>query len=207
MAILDIHTHHAAPYPEGVVCADIDSFVPMESQLYSLGIHPWSEVDFDPLFERLEKLAAAAPVVAVGECGIDMVKGGPMYEQLLHFKRHVDLSEQLKKPLVIHDVKAHDMIIGCRRDLNPKMPWVIHGFRGKPTVAKMLVDAGCMLSFGEKFNPETLRSVPEDFILAETDESSLCIDEIIERLSEGAGKKLRDIILVNTDRVLFPLKH
>ena len=118
------------------------------------------------------------------------------------FKRHVELSESLRKPLVIHDVKGHDIIAGARRDLAPTQPWVIHGFRRKPEVAEMLLRAGCYLSFGEQFNADTLRATPEDRILAETDESPLDITEVIASLSAAYGKDLTPTIAENTMKIL-----
>lgn len=202
MALLDIHTHRTAPYPTGIISADINTFVPVEGQLYSLGVHPWDAGDFNNLFARVEAESQSPHIVAIGECGIDTLRGGPMFEQLNHFKAHIELSEKLKKPLIIHDVKAHDIIIGCRRDLKPSMTWIIHGFRGKPSVAQMLLKAGCMLSYGEKFNPESLVVTPDEFLLAETDESSMSITSIIETMSAAAGRDLHDIVMRNTGRII-----
>ena len=215
---LDIHTHHPAPQPLAVVSASPEGFEPLENQLYSVGIHPWliSRNLSTPEWEIFEKSVSLPSVVAIGECGVDKLKGGPMFLQLIIFKKQIDLSEKLGKPLIIHDVKAHNMIVGYKREYKPKQNWVVHGFRGKPTVAKMLTDEGIYLSFGENFNPESLRSVPKNMILAETDESSLSIKEIIENLynslypqsqeSQTSHTTLEDftsLIEVNTNRFLF----
>lgn len=203
--ILDIHTHHAAPRPEAVISVTPLEFNPLSRQFYSVGIHPWdtAEAPSGEMWQRLETAALSDSAVAIGECGIDTLKGGPMFRQLTVLKRQIELSEQLKKPLVIHDVKAHDIITGLRRDLKPSQPWIIHGFRGKPQLAAMLTAAGCHISFGEKFNPETVRSVSKEWILAETDESALPIEDIIRRLEEARGEPLLEVIAGNTDRIFF----
>ncbi|MCH5222684.1 MAG: TatD family hydrolase [Muribaculaceae bacterium] len=206
---LDIHTHHPAPRPLAVVNADFMDFHPMEGQLYSVGIHPWTTIE-EPtreMWETLESAASLPCVVAIGECGVDKVKGGLMFRQLLVMQRQIKLSEQLRKPLIIHDVKAHDIIVGLRRDMKPTQNWVVHGFRGKPTVAKMLTDAGIYLSFGEKFNPDALKITPRELILAETDESPLSIEAIIETLSINRGEIMMPVIEANTDRFLSPISH
>lgn len=202
---LDIHTHHPAPQPLAVVSVSTEGFNPLEGQLYSIGIHPWlTEKTVTPQqWEELERLASLPCVAAIGECGIDNLKGGPLFKQLLVFKRHIDLSEKLGKPLIIHDVKAHDVIVGLKRDLKPMQKWLIHGFRGKPTVAKMMTDAGIYLSFGEKFNPQTPPNVPQHMILAETDESELSIREIINALSNNISKDMTRIIAENTANFLY----
>ena len=201
---LDIHTHHAAPQPYGVISVGAKDFVPIEDQWYSVGVHPWDTLkeptpqewlDFEKAIERPE-------VVAIGECGIDKIKGGLMFLQLKVFQRQIDLSEKLGKPMVIHDVMAHDIVEGLRRDLTLTQPWAVHGFRGKPTVAKMLTDAGIYLSFGENFNEEALRITPPEFILAETDESILTIEEIIGKLSQAANRDMRPLIVSNTASII-----
>lgn len=208
MKLLDIHTHHLAPQPEGIISlrygiGDMPGI--MTTQRYSIGIHPWdTPVGMDEgLRSKLKELAEQPEIVAIGECGIDLTpRGGPLYQQLQLFKWHIELSEHLCKPLIIHDVKAHDIIAGARRDFKPTMNWAIHGFRRKPEVASMLLRAGCYLSFGAEFNEETLRTVPRDKILAETDESLLTIEEIICRMSCAVGEDLTDVIAENSKQFL-----
>lgn len=202
--ILDIHSHHTVPYPNGVVNI-LDGRLPsVEAQLFSVGIHPWDTTEEVPesVFEGLELLAARPDVVAIGECGIDTLKGGPMFRQLLVFKRQVELSESLEKPLVIHAVKAADMILGLKRDLAPAQPWIIHGFRGKPAQARMLLDKGLYLSFGERFNPDTVKMMPLDRLLAETDDSPQSIDAVIQSLSTARGQDLSPSIAALTAAIL-----
>ncbi|MCH5237308.1 MAG: TatD family hydrolase [Muribaculaceae bacterium] len=201
---LDIHTHHLPPQPEGVVCATPDRFHPVDNQYFSIGIHPW-KTTVEPTPEewnKLEELASDSRIVAIGECGVDTLKGGPLFRQMIVMKRHIEISERFLKPLVIHDVKAHEIIIGLKKELKPTQKWVVHGFRGKPTVAKMLTDAGIYLSFGEKFNSETLMNVAEEMILAETDESHLTIEQIIFQISSVKGYDMTPIIGRNTSLFL-----
>lgn len=210
--ILDIHTHHPAPYPEGIVdCSaaavdlnsDIDTiFFPDQS--YSVGIHPWdtTEAPSPDLLQRVRVIAARPEVRAIGEGGIDLVKGGPLFRQLQVFKFQIELSETVGKPLIIHNVKATDIILGLHRDIKPTQRWIIHGFRQKPEAARALISAGCYLSFGEHFNPLTVRNIPTERILAETDAAEMNIQEIIRRLSEARGHDLTDIIAANSAQVL-----
>lgn len=222
--ILDIHTHRRAPYPEGVISVAPEEFEAnlIPGQLYSVGIHPWTTGEDvpDQLWRNLEEAAENPQVAAIGECGIDMVKGGPLFRQMLVFKRQALLSEQVGKPLVIHCVKSHDVVIGIYKEIKPVQPWLIHGFRGKPSVAAMIVKTGINLSFGSLFNEETVSAMPENMIFAETDEASVSIDEVIARLSDSrrrletcitateSGKtEMRDIISANTARFLHIEVH
>lgn len=201
--ILDIHTHHSAPQPRAVVCVTPDNFNPVEGQLYSVGLHPWITTGDipDELWQQLEAAARHPQVAAIGECGIDLLKGGPLYRQMLVMKRHIELSESIGKPLVIHCVHAHDIVIGLKKDLKPQQNWVIHGFRGKPSVASMFVKAGIWLSFGAVYNDKSVAQVPPGMLLAETDESDMDIEDIITRLSNLAGRDVRSEI--ERDSMLF----
>lgn len=205
--ILDIHTHHPAPAPDAIISLSITDDIPMlpGNQLYSTGFHPWAipvSKHAEQLLLRLRQLASQPCVAAIGEAGIDTLKGGPLAIQMNIFALQVKLSEELAKPLIIHNVKAHDIIASMRRDLKPNQTWIIHGFRGKTSIARILLDAGCSLSFGEYFNPESLKFTPTDRIFAETDESSLQITEIITRMSEAYGTDLLPVIAENTGKLL-----
>lgn len=202
--ILDIHSHRNPPYPEGVISCTLDAFNPIPGQLYSVGVHPWQTnlPDVDVWLERLSQTVTLPEVVAVGEAGIDPGKGAPLFRQLQVFKSQVDISESAGKPLVIHSVKAADIILGLKRDLRPTQPWIIHGFRGKAPTALQFTRAGIYLSFGEKFNPESPKAIPEHMILAETDESDLDIHEIISLISSACEKDITDIIAGNASRIL-----
>lgn len=204
LRILDIHTHHPAPQPEALVCVAPEDFNPMEGQLYSVGIHPWetmSEIS-DQTWEAFLEAAHHPQVAAIGECGIDLHKGGPLYRQMLVMKRQIEVSEEVGKPLVIHNVRAHDIIIGMRKDLKPTQPWMVHGFRGKPTVAQMLTDAGIYLSFGTMRNDESVTAVPRHLILAETDESPEPVDTVITSLSSLRGEDMTPVIAANSSTFL-----
>lgn len=190
--ILDIHTHHKAPQPEAVVAVSPAEFNPVAGQIYSVGIHPWHTMETvsDKEWQLLENACRHPQVAAIGECGIDLMKGGPMFRQIQVMKRQMDLSEELRKPLIIHDVKAHEVIIGMMKEYKPSQLWLVHGFRGKPSVARMLTDAGIMLSFGSKFNSETLLSIPSEMMLAETDDSGQDISQVVASLSASVGRDL-----------------
>lgn len=202
--ILDIHTHREAPQPKAVISCRPGEFSPVEGQLYSVGIHPWDVAQgiTPETWKQLEEALAHPQVVAMGECGIDIPKGGALYKQMLALKKEIEMSESLGKPLILHNVKAQEMLIGIKKDMKPVQPWLVHGFRGKPTVAKMLTDAGMLLSFGERFNDSTLTALDKDLIFAETDESVLSIEDIIAHMSAIRGEDLTPIIAANTARFL-----
>ena len=207
MNILDIHSHKT-PSAENAITAiclpeDFPEYVP--GHFYSAGIHPKDAMKADEeTFRLLRQIAGTPETIAIGECGADTLINTPMAFQINVLRKQIELSEELGKPLIIHDVRAHETIIGIRKESHARQPWIIHGFRGKPSVAQMLLKAGCMLSFGEKFNPETVRITPAELIFAETDESTIPISGIIDRISETAGMDMRPIIESNIRRTFNP---
>lgn len=206
--ILDIHTHRTAPQFEAVVSTTPSGFNPVPMQYYSVGIHPWDTIEevSEGAWHLLDTDAVRPEIVAIGECGIDLLKGGPLYRQIQVFKRQIDLSERLKKPLVIHCVHAHDVIIGIKKDLKPRQNWLIHGFRGKPTIAGMLLDAGMWLSFGDRFNDASVMLCPLDRMLAETDDAPVDIHEVITKLSNIRGEDLTKTIAENSAAFLTQIE-
>lgn len=83
---------------------------------------------------------------------------------------HYELSETLRKPLILHIVKSFPEIIALRKQWKPTQPWIIHGFRGKPQLARELLAHGFHLSYGKKYNPSSLAITHASRLLRETDE-------------------------------------
>lgn len=123
-----------------------------------MGIHPW-ETGATPDFELLERAAAHPSVAAIGETGVDRLRGAGIDTQTNVFRRHIALSESLRKPLILHVVKALDIILAVKKECRPAMPWIWHGFRGNATMAKQLADNGILLSLGSHFNTDAAASV------------------------------------------------
>ncbi len=69
-----------------------------------------------------------------------------------------------------------------KKEIRPQQAWIIHGFRGKPQQMEQLINQGFLLSFGAHFNEESLRLIPKDKFFLETDETTLSIIEIYQRV-------------------------
>lgn len=182
MKITDLHTHRLRH--DAIVAAEPEETL-IDGYVYSVGIHPWhtdTQTDFRLLLEK----CSDPRVVAIGECGLDSLTDTPMPVQEEIFLRHIEISEQLRKPMIIHCVRAHERLLAIRRTVAPTQPWAIHGFRQKPTVAARLMNAGLYLSLGPRFNPETARLIPDDRLLIETDDDpSATIRTVAEAVAEA----------------------
>ena len=70
----------------------------------------------------------------------------------------------------------------------------------------MLLAEGLYLSFGERYQADALRAVPDGRLFAETDESALPVGTIIENLARDRGDdpdELARILTANFRRVFF----
>ena len=176
---IDIHTHQTA-----TTCS-----VP----LFSYGIHPWwLRHDHDPAkyLEFLETLLQEHRIAAIGETGIDHLDKDTIPLQLKVFEKHILLSEQYQKPLIIHNVKATADLLLLHKKHRPRQTWILHGFNGSEEEARQLTQREICLSVGEslyyqnrKIN-KTIKSIPLDYLFLETDMSEHSIQDIYAKASE-----------------------
>ena len=116
------------------------------------------------------------------------------------------LSESVGKPLVIHCVKAFNELIELKKKYRPQMPWVVHGFRNNLHIACQLMQENIYFSLGERYQPDVLRYVPLECLLAETDESTQDIRMVIGRMAETKNVEvsfLCDRIDENARKIFF----
>lgn len=178
----DIHTHNLDAGPDAIINLPFGADIPAEGA-YSMGIHPWdTESTTDADIERLAAIARDERIVAIGECGLDALRGATLDRQEQIFLQQAAISEAVGKPLIIHAVRTHGRIAELRRRLKPAQKWIIHGFRGKPQLARQLLDAGCDISLGALFNPAVPSVVPPGRLHAETDCSAEPISQIRARI-------------------------
>lgn len=163
--VSDIHTHN--PNALNAVINLSPGMAMRPNALYSIGWHPWWP---KPNMDWVTSLSLNPKVVIIGECGIDKLKGvGEIQQQIQLTKLHAQLAERVGKPLLLHIVGAWNEIIALHKEIKPSQPWIIHGFRGKPQLAKQLINAGFYISLGSKFNPLTEAVIPAERLLRETD--------------------------------------
>ncbi len=191
--IFDFHTHnqHAV---NAIVNVDANLFMPEQGLLYSVGIHPWKTATTTATdLYTLAQHATHRQVVAIGETGLDPLQGASIERQMEIFKAHIAIAEKEKKPLVIHMVRTSQHILKAWKQSQQSIPWVIHGMRGNVNVARPLIEAGFYLSFGIKYNPETLKATPHERILIETDDACTTIESIATQAA----------VTLNTDAISF----
>jgi TatD DNase family protein len=176
----------------------------------SVGIHPWnltlehSEHQWKALCQSVKDKRT----IAIGECGLDKLKGPSLELQAAIFKQEATLAEDSSLPLIIHCVKAFNELILLKKEISPRQPWIIHGFRGKLSLALDCIRHGFYLSIGSRFQTDTLKAIPLNRLFIETDESEESIGSIYQRIAEVKGISLQELaeaINKNVREVFF--KH
>lgn len=175
----DFHTHDTlAPAGRAVVCMpqawvmQPEQFVPRPGVLYSAGIHPWwtdRVGDVEQMMAALPTLLGNKQVVALGECGLDMLCGAPIEVQTAVFSRQIALAERFALPVTLHVVRAYDRLLHLHKMLRPTTEWTVHGFRGRPALARQLLATGLSLSFGPRHHAESFAITPPERRRRETD--------------------------------------
>ena len=206
--ILDFHTHCPVA-TSALISVDPREFDPRSGLCYSVGFHPWHGIDrlTDEDYELLDRCARHPQVLAIGETGMDHLRGAPLDCQREAFVRHLRLASLLGKPVVVHCVRAAQDILSARHQVAlDSVPLVIHGMRAGERVARVLLDAGCYLSFGEHFNEASVRLTPLDRMLLETDESPVDISSIaaaVARALDLPPEQLVAQVTANARKLLY----
>jgi len=195
MTFYNAHSHAEEIKHEDFTIVSVDIRKPFElskpsHQFYSVGIHPWHIKTNDreaihSLFTKVYRFSQLPKIVAIGETGLDKTSAKSTIDfdfQQEIFNSHARIAEKVKKPLIIHCVKAYDEILHVRQSIKPSVPWIIHGFRGKTPLASRLLKADIYLSFGKHYHIESLKAAwQKGRLLLETDDSNISIREIYQK--------------------------
>jgi len=176
-----------------------------------------AETEFD--YEFYKKLAEDPKVVAIGECGLDFfhLDEKTKEKQIEIFKKQIDLSLDVDKPLMFHIRDAYKDALCILKDYflsdrARKPRGDVHFFAGDMETAKSFLELGFNLSFTgvitfPKSNKpemidyaEIIKKTPIEMIMAETDapyvapmpyrgkrNEPLYVKEVVSRISEIKG--------------------
>lgn len=153
----------------------------------ALGTHPWFVRNVEQEVEALRLALSEQSTNVVGEIGLDFCRGRqPRPEpalQLSIFEQQLTLASEFNKPVILHAVKAHQEII-VQLKQHPEVTGVVHAFNGPDPLALQYLKQGFYLGIGPQVIrssklQETVRSMPLDRILLETDAPYMAIDKAI----------------------------
>ena len=208
MKYFDLHTHckDASKYGidasiSGIVNCDLNDDLSLYPR-FSIGVHPWdvdvswqeklraySDLFRNPPFEKFREC-----LCAIGEIGLDKLRGGDLRMQKDCLLGQLSLASLYRLPVLIHCVKALDEVVSCLSDCKFAQPVIFHGFRGKPKQAAMLLSKGFFLSFGPRFNPDSLKlAYQEGRMFLETDDTGVSISSVYELAGSALSISPTDI--------------
>lgn len=153
--------------------------------LATAGFHPHeasqvSEADI----ATLAKIADHPRVVAIGETGLDFHRNyAPREAQLQVLKWQLEVAAKMELPVIIHCREAEPDLLTVLRDwasshqAPPGKPiGVIHCFNSDADTARQYLDMGFFISLGAYIGYpastgmyDTIRSIPQDRLVVETD--------------------------------------
>ncbi len=146
----------------------------------TVGFHPHNAKFYkESSYNQMLQLAKEDYVVAIGECGLDYRRNySEPKDQVLCFKRHLDLATNINLPMFLHEREAHEDFIGMLREYISQIEnAVVHCFTGDLKALKNYLDIDCYIGItGWITDPkrgyhlhDIIKYIPEDRLLIETD--------------------------------------
>lgn len=197
---LNFHAHQQMPAEKEIVIQSLflqnDLIIPSSDKIFfTAGLHPWhaDKLNDESIEKRLRKLITDNRIVAVGEIGIDKLKGPGLDIQREVFRNQVEIAKEHNLPVIVHSVKAHDEVLKLKLESKSNRSWVIHHFNGSKQMAFDLLNHGFYLSLSHHINNTKSRlnsyltNLPLDRIFLETDDFDIDI-KLLYRLLAGKLK-------------------
>lgn len=192
MQYVNIHTHFSGNENH----IEIINLLPQEENnskhYYSCGIHPWFiQTNYENQLQQLRFKISHPNIIALGECGLDKLKGPELSIQQIIFAKQIQLANEFNLPIIIHNVKAFQEILKVLQDFKNHQPVIFHGFNNNLSVAHQIINKGYFLSFGAALfkskskASEVLKSIPYSQFFLETDDNkNYSIEDVYTRASE-----------------------
>jgi len=178
MKFINIHAHSKTANSAVLLNAH-ENFLALDlNAFYSIGLHPWYLIEntADAELTELREAIVKSNVLAIGECGLDRVCETDFELQKHYFIKQIELSNEARKPLIIHCVRAFDEVL---------------------YLAAQILNAGYLLSFGQKLMFEStaavFKSIPIDRIFLETDDGCVTIEEVYRMAAEIKGMTIEEL--------------
>ena len=179
----------------------------LRDKWFSFGVHPCDAhiSEISPVFLDHIKMPNC---LAIGEIGLDKLKGTDLETQNKVFKQQITLSESFELPVIIHCVKAWNELKRIKRRLNPSQKWIFHGF-SKTNILEDVISEGLFVSFGSAILRnsklmEASTNVPLEKLFLETDDSTISIEIIYSEFAKAKQitlQELKEIQFSNFKRV------
>lgn len=201
-----------------------------EQVSFSCGVHPL-HVGEDEQFklEQLKQLASHDRVVAIGETGLDYYYSKDSVQmQQDYFAHHIDVANELDKPLIVHTRDARKDTIDILKANNAdKCSGVLHCFTENWEMAKAAMDINFYISISGIVTfknavelQDVVRKIPMERLLIETDSPYLApvpkrgkqnqpayVKHVAEFIAELKGLSVEEVAETTTNNFKSLFKH
>jgi TatD DNase family protein len=202
MLYYDVHTHLTSNHPSAVSILNVIPGQAVPESFFSAGIHPWYAKD--AYIEDLHKHITNPYCVAIGECGLDNLKSDIDFaEQKKIFYSQLELAKQFSKPVILHVVRSNNELFHILKDF-PELAYIWHGFTGNIETVNQFSRFNMFFSFGNRAlkNENLWRTLLDDLIVCETDDSSSDITDIYSSLALIRNIDLESLALIIKNNIV-----
>lgn len=196
---IDVHSHHR---PVVADCLTVYNVIvgkdAWEGQVCTAGIHPWHIApDTTAQWKQLQELIQQETVIGIGECGLDKMCNTPWELQIGVFETQIEWANRIKKPLIIHCVRAYQEVLELLAQKKVQVPVIFHGFNKKSELAQRILKEGYYLSLGANSmygrHDALLSSIPLDRMFLETDNNTTNIVDIFSYFCAARKMEVVDL--------------
>lgn len=174
---------------------NLDVYAKDKPNYYSYGLHPWyiNKEDYENKLKSVALKSNEKRCLAIGECGLDKITKVDFDLQQTVFLEQIKIANKIKKPLIIHCVKAFNELINCLNQSDNEVPVVIHGYNNNENIAHVLKDYGCYFSFGKALlgydsnAAKAIKNIGRKYFFLETDDADISIKYIYKKAAELLG--------------------
>lgn len=189
-----------------------------------LGLHPTSiDAGWEKEMEALEGWLSRK-IRAIGEIGMDCYWSKEFVKEQQHaFKLQLEMADRLDLPVIIHSRESTELIINVLKECRHlSLRGVFHAYSGSIETYREIsrlgdwyIGIGGVLTYKKASIAETVKEIPLDRILLETDSpyltpvpfrgrrnESAYIPHIAEKLAELTGKDVGEIATQTTENAV-----
>lgn len=146
----------------------------------AVGLHPWFAGQATPaVWSSLDTLLRQHPALWVGETGLDFLHAADQTArttQLDALNTQLDLAQQHRRPVILHQVKAAAALLGSLKHTGFNQGGIVHAFSGSIEEAQQFIRHGLLIGLGSLLlNPNAKKArqaaalLPATAIVLETD--------------------------------------
>jgi TatD DNase family protein len=191
---------------------------------WSAGLHPHEADGLEDIKQELLSLMQEADLI--GETGLDYYRNlSSKDNQIKNFEFHLNVSEELNKPLIIHCRDAFSDVFDILSSKDVDNPIILHSWTGGNKWTRRFVELGVYFSISGIITYETahdlqaaVTKIPRDRLLLETDVPYLSPQPFkgkknnptyikytgakVAELLDLTPNELSEITISNTDKVM-----